>query len=95
MSKKIRQGQEILYKYNYLMEENVGRWYEGVGLGREDGRELPRRCRQMCEYFDVLRVWWVESNDKLPMKSKSGESMQSQRSQYCSTRPCLYCCDHT
>jgi len=92
-SKKILEGEEILYKYTYSMEENVGRWYDGEGPVPVDGRELPRRCRQMSEYFDVLGGWWRESNAERPNKTKAGASMKSQQEGYGSTGPCLYCCD--
>jgi hypothetical protein len=92
-SKKIREREEILYKYTYSVEENVGRWYDGEGLVRVEGRELPRRCRQMTEYFDVLRTWFRESNTELPNKSKAGASMKSQQDEYGSTARCLYCGD--
>lgn len=94
-SKKILEGEEILYKYIYSKVPNVGRWVDGEGevTVPVDGRALPRRCRQMREYLEVMRELCVKDGHAFPNKLKSGASMMSQHPEYASTARCLYCCE--
>jgi hypothetical protein len=90
-SKKICKGEEISYKYIYSNVPNVGRWVDGEGEVPVVGRIIPRRCRQMREYLEVLREWCGENAFPNKLKSGAPMPMMSQHPGYPSTARCVYC----